>query len=106
MISENLGISIRQQHDDVLDTVLGKVAHHIIDERLSPDRDHSFGDVAGQWREAGSGSAPKTESLHLTQRCRERNTPFYKRFMIDSNNKNNRSEHNQTINTRMVLHIS
>src|SRR3989441_12985973 len=96
MISENLGISIRQQHDDVLDTVLGKVAHHIIDERLSPDRDHSFGDVAGQWREAGCRSAWKNESLHATKPCRVGHTPFYKGFRDDSRRNRNSLEKTKT----------
>src|SRR2546422_8047607 len=97
MISENLGISIRQQHDDVLDTVLGKVAHHIIDERLSPDRDHSFGDVAGQWREAGAGPARKHKRPPPTQPSRDRQTPIYKGFAGGSRNntKLSRTKHNR-----------
>src|SRR2546426_11472234 len=99
MISENLGISIRQQHDDVLDTVLGKVAHHIIDERLSPDRDHSFGDVAGQWREAGSGSACKHENLHPAKPFRGPHTPIYKGFKGDNRSKQKSLEKTQTKKT-------
>src|SRR3989442_15738075 len=96
MVSEDFGVSIRQQHDDVLDTVLGKVAHHIIDERLSPDRDHSLGDVAGQWREAGFRSACKHERLHPTKPCPARHTPFYKGSREDSRSKQNRSKQTQT----------
>src|SRR5207245_7118542 len=46
MISENLRVSIRQEHNDVLDTVLGKIAHHVVDEWLSSDRYHPLRDIA------------------------------------------------------------
>ncbi len=47
MVPKHLRIRIRQEHHDVLDAMLGEVADDIIDEGLSPDRYHSFGDVAG-----------------------------------------------------------
>ena len=67
MISENLRVSIRQEHDDILDTVLRKIAYHIVDERLSSDRYHSLRDIAGQGREAGSGPACEHERLQSTK---------------------------------------
>src|SRR2546427_5052048 len=71
MISENLRVSIRQEHDDVLDTMLRKIANHIVDERLSPDRDHPFWNVAGQGREAGSCPACEHENLRSEEHTSE-----------------------------------
>src|SRR5437016_13958942 len=66
MISENLGVSIRQEHNDLLDTMLRKIAHHVVDEALSSDRDHPLGAVAGHGWEAGSGFARVHERLRRT----------------------------------------
>jgi len=63
VVSEDFRVRIRQEHDDVLDAVLGKVAHNIIDKRLAPDRNHPLRNIAGKGREAGPRSARKHERL-------------------------------------------
>src|SRR5438445_10164984 len=99
MISENLRVSIRQEHNDVLDTMLRKVAYHIVDEGLSPDRYHPLWDVARQGREAGPCPACKHKRLHRGKPCRD--TPRLHSIRasgVYSKSDQNRSEQAQTTN--------